>query len=81
MVSYAVRMDKVEDYTHSKEVALIKGTSAMQRFMLWMSWIILALEDKCLNELKLDAVQRKMLRQGNIMEKNASRTHMQGEAD
>lgn len=34
-----------------------------------MSWIILVLEHRCLNELKLEAVQRKMLRQGNMEKK------------
>lgn len=59
MVSKAVKVGKVKDYTHSKEVALTKGTWAMQLLMLWMSRIISVLDGKCLNEFKREAVKNK----------------------
>lgn len=61
MVSYTVRVDKVKDYTHNEEVVLTKRN----------------LRHATLNafEFKLEAVQIKVLRQGNIMEKHIKDNH------
>lgn len=68
MVSYTVRPDKVKNYMYYKAV-LTTGASAMQRFVLLLSWIISVLGHKFLNDFKLESVQMKMLRQGNKMKK------------
>lgn len=62
MVSWTVRMDKVKTYTALK-------SSSDYGSLGHAAWIISVLGHEILKDFKLEGVQRKMLRQGNKMEK------------
>lgn len=66
MVSYTVRVDQVADDTHTHNTAVLTKRNLSCAAFHALNVTDSVLKHKFLNEGKLEAVQRKMLRQGDM---------------